>query len=133
MDIFNKIQQLSNIADKRKAIKDLSDDDRKAYKRYQINLRQKKFMSDPDKKAKVYANKNQYKKNFRANNPDKAREIVRGYVQRFRERQKLKNIEANIIVSDIVNDIIDNTIIISDKKKKAQYMREYRAKKKLNK
>lgn len=129
MDIFNRIQAISNIADKRKAIKELSDDDRKAYKRYQINLRQKKFMSDPDKRAKVYANKNEYKKNIRANNPDKAREIVRGYVQRFRERQKLKNIEANIIV----NDVIDNTITISDKKKKAQYMREYRAKKKLNK
>ena len=132
MDIFNKIQELSNIADKRKAIKDLSDDDRKAYKRYQINLRQKKFMSDADKRAKAYDKKKEYKHNLKANNPDKVREIVRGYVKRFRERQKQKK-EANIIVSDIVNDIIDNTIKISDKKKKALYMREYRANKNLNK
>jgi len=132
MDIFNRIQALSNIADKRKAIKDLSHDDRIAYKRYQINLRQKKFMSDPDKRAKVYADKNEYKKNIRANNPDKAREIVRGYVLRFRERQKQKK-EANQVVSDIITDIIDNTNHISDKKKKALYMKEYRAKKKLSK
>lgn len=132
MDIFNKIQELSNIADKRKAIKELSDDDRKAYKRYQINLRQKKFMSDPHKRAKVYADKKEYKQKIKAYNPDKVREIVRGYVQRFRERQKLKK-EANQIVSHILTDIIDNSFIISDKKKKAQYMREYRAKKNFNK
>ena len=90
MELFNKIQAISNNADKRKAIKDLSDADKKVYKRYQANLRQKKYMDNHDIRTKVYANKNEYKKIIRAKYPDKAKEIVRGYVQRFRERLKLK-------------------------------------------
>ena len=130
MELFNKIQALSNYADKRKAIKELSDVDKIAYKRFQANLRQKKFMSNPDTRNKVYTDKKIYKKYIRASNPDKAKEIVRGYVQRFRERLKLKK-EANLIVSNILTDIIDNSFIISDKNKKT-HIRQYRANKKNN-
>jgi hypothetical protein len=128
MDIYNKIQAIQNIGDRRKALKELSASDKKTYEKYQTNLRQKKYMANAENKDKVYANKREYKREYRKKNPEKTREIVRGYVQRFRERLKKK--EATNIASDILGDIINNTFTTVDRKKRAQYMREYRARKK---
>lgn len=128
MDIYNRIQAIQNIGDRRKALKDLAAVDKKAYEKYQTNLRQKKFMSNAQNKDRVFAEKREYKKEYRKKNPEKAREIVRGYVQRFRERLKKK--EAKNVASDILGDIINNTFKTVDRKKKAAYMRAYRAAKK---
>ena len=117
MDIYKRIQAISSFADRRKALKDLSDVDKKAYKRYQTNLRQKKFMSDAQNRDRVYAEKREYKRECRKNNPEKVREIVKGYVQRFRERRKIK-IEAQHIASRIIDDIIQNAFLTIHKKPK---------------
>jgi len=118
MDIYNKIQAIQNFADRRKALKDLTPLDKISYQKYQTNLRQKKFMTNPLNKDRVYAQKSQYKKEYRKNNPDKVRQVVRGYVQRFRERLKIKN-DTNLIVNDIIHDIINDTFNIVDTKNKA--------------
>jgi hypothetical protein len=130
MDVYNKIQAIKNIADRRKAIKELSQSDKKIYEKYQSNVRQKRFMQDVNKREKVYAEKREYHQRKIQENPEKAREILRGYVARFRERQKQKQ-EANDIVKSILNDVIDNVVVNTEKAKKAKYMREYRARKKL--
>lgn len=61
MDIYNRIQSITDITARRKAIKELSDDDKKAYTNYQSNLRKKKFMSDANNRDRVYAANNLYK------------------------------------------------------------------------
>ena len=62
-------------------------------------------MSDAQNRDRVYAEKREYKRECRKNNPEKVREIVKAYVQRFRERRKIK-IEAQHIASRIIDDII---------------------------
>jgi|LakMenE01Jun11ns_1017448.scaffolds.fasta_scaffold9824163_1 hypothetical protein len=128
MDIYNKIQAITNIAQRRQAIKELSQSDKKKYETYQTNVRQKRFMQDVNNREKVYAEKREYHKRKIQENPEKAREVLRGYVARFRERQKH---EANDVVKSILNDVIDNVVVNTEKAKKAKYMREYRARKKL--
>lgn len=129
-DLYNRIQAIPHRGTRYAAIKALSSSEKDAYIRHQTNLRQKKFMTDDTNKNTVYTKKREYKKKQRQNNPEKVREIVRGYVRRFRERLKAKKQEAQNVASDILGDIIGNAVNTAEKKKRAAYMRAYRAKKK---
>ena len=130
MDIYNRIQAITDIGSRRKALKALSDADKKAYTNYQSNLRKKKFMSNANNRDRVYVENREYKKIQRKKNPEKVREIVRGYVQRFRDRLKAKKQEAKDVATDVLGSIIDNTFKTVAKKQKATYMREYRTRSK---
>ena len=128
MDIYNRIQGITDRASRNKAIKALSESDKKAYVNYQSNLRKKRFLSDPNMRAKVYADNASYKERQRKANPEKARALVRKYVQDFRARLKTKKKqEAHQVASDVLGSIIDNTFKTVDRKKKASHMRAYRA------
>ena len=108
MDIYNRIQGLASVTEKRRAIKALSDADKRAYTNYQSNLRQKRFMKDANNRDRVYAEKREYKKKQRQQNPEKVRAIVREYVRKFRERLKAqKQLIANLttLPSLDINDL----------------------------
>lgn len=130
-DLYNRIQSIPKGSTRNEAIKALPENEKKAYRRYQNNLRQKRFMSDANNRDRVYVEKREYKKKQRQSNPEKVREIVRGYVQRFRERLKAKKQQAKNVASDILGDIIGNAVNTAEKKKRAAYMRAYRAKNKI--
>ena len=91
MDTYKRIQAITDIAAKCKAIKALSESDKKAYTNYQSNLRQKKFLRDANNRYRVYADNREYKSQVRKKISEKARAIVREYVHKFRERQAAKN------------------------------------------
>ena len=46
MDIYDRIQGIAGLTEKRRAIKALSEADKRAYTNHQSNLRQKRFMRD---------------------------------------------------------------------------------------
>ena len=62
--IYNRIQSIASYGLRRKAIKALSESDKKSYIRYQTNLRQRKYMSDPRKRERTYAYNRKYKQNI---------------------------------------------------------------------
>ena len=91
-DIYNRIQAITNYAQRRKAIKALSEHEKKSYVRYQTNLRQRKYMSNPINRTLVYT-MNAIYKNTRKTIPERARldrlkhaEYMRKYRQARRHR-----------------------------------------------
>jgi hypothetical protein len=80
MDTYKRIQAITVVAARRKAIKSLSDPETKAYTNYQANLRKKKFMFDANNRDRVYADNNDRKAQFSKTNPERARALVREYV-----------------------------------------------------
>jgi hypothetical protein len=94
MDTYKRIQAITSIGERRKAIKALSESQKKDYTNYQSNLRKKKFLKDANNRDKVYAENKEYKAQIRKKNPEKVKAIVREYVRKFRERQAAKNSKA---------------------------------------
>ncbi len=91
MDTYKRIQAITSLGERRKAVKALSESQKRDHTNYQSNLRKKKFMKDANNRDRVYADNREYKENVRKKNPEKARAIVREYVRKFRERQAAKN------------------------------------------
>ena len=92
-ELYNRIQAITDNAQKRKAIKSLSEADKKSYVRYQTNLRQHKYMSNPVNRALAYTLNAVYKNFVKALQPEKARqnrtkhaEYMRAYRQARRHR-----------------------------------------------
>ncbi len=91
MDTYNRIQAITSLGERRKAVKALSESQKRDYTNYQSNLRKKKFMRDANNRDRVYADNREYKENVRKQNPERVRAIVREYVRKFRERRAAKN------------------------------------------
>jgi hypothetical protein len=94
MDTYKRIQAITSLGERRKAIKAMSESQKKDYKNYQSNLRKKKFMKDANNRDSVYAENREYKEKVRKKNPEKVKAIVREYVRKFRQRQAAKNSKA---------------------------------------
>ena len=73
-EIYNNIQAITDFAQRRKAIKALSENDKKSYVRYQTNLRQRRYMSHPVHRTLAYTLNAEYKKMVKVLHPDKARQ-----------------------------------------------------------
>ena len=91
MDTYKRIQAITDLGARRRAIKAMSESDKKAYLAYQSNLREKKYMKDANNRDKVYADNKERKAQYRKKNPEKARAIVREYVRKFRARVAAKS------------------------------------------
>ena len=90
-EIYNKIQSITDYALRRKAVKALSENDKKCYVRYQTNLRQRRYMSDPRKRQLMYKYVNEYKKMIKMLYPEKARQNRikhAAYMRAYRARKK---------------------------------------------
>ena len=92
-ELYNRIQSITDNAQKRKAIKSLSEAEKKSYVRYQTNLRQRKYMSNPVNRTLAYVLNAEYKKMIKVLHPNKARqnrtkhaEYMRAYRQARRHR-----------------------------------------------
>jgi hypothetical protein len=90
MDTYKRIQAITSLSQRRKAIKALSESQKIDYTNYQSNLRKKKFLKDANNHDRVYAENREYKEKVRKQNPEKAHAIVREYVRKFRERHASK-------------------------------------------
>jgi|688.fasta_scaffold244358_2 hypothetical protein len=73
MDIYNKIQAIEDMCAMRKALKELTEDDKKAYIRYQTNIRQQKYRQDNKEQANIRSRIAM--KKLRDENPEKYREM----------------------------------------------------------
>ena len=60
-ELYSRIQSITDYAQRRKAIKALSETDKKSYVRYQNNLRQRKYMSNPVNRTNAYIHNAVYK------------------------------------------------------------------------
>ena len=90
--IYNRIQSIASYGLRRKAIKALSDDDKKSYVRYQTNLRQRRYMSDPRKRDLMYAYNREYKKMIKMQFPERARLDriqAAAYMRAYRAKKKV--------------------------------------------
>ena len=90
MDTYKRVQAITSLGERRKAIKAMSESEKRSYLAYQSNLRKKKFMQDANNRDKVYAENKEYKAKIRKKNPEKVKAIVREYVRKFRERHASK-------------------------------------------
>jgi acetone carboxylase gamma subunit len=73
MEIYNKIQAIEDICARRKALKELTEDDKKAYVRCQTNMRQQKYRQDNKEQANIRSRIAM--KKLREENPEKYREM----------------------------------------------------------
>ena len=73
-ELYNRIQAITDNAQRRKAIKALSENDKKSYVRYQTNLRQRKYMSNPVNRTLAYVMNAEYKKMVKVLHPNRARQ-----------------------------------------------------------
>jgi hypothetical protein len=94
MDTYKRIQAITSLSERRKAIKALSESQKRDYTNYQSNLRKKKFMKDANNCDRVYADNREYKEKVSKQNPEKVKAIVRKYVHKFRARLAAKNSKA---------------------------------------
>ena len=102
--IFDKIQAITQIGSRRKAIAEMrekSPADHRLYVNYQSNVRKKEYMKDPDNRAKVYMKNREYKARIRK---EQANPIVQGYLQRVRNRLKTRKLVTSLQSLDI-NDL----------------------------
>ncbi len=91
MDTYNRIQAITSLGERRKAIKALSESPKKDYTNYQSNLRKKKVYERCQQPWQGVCCKQRIQRKGRKQNPEKVRAIVREYVRKFRERQAAKN------------------------------------------
>ena len=89
-EIYNNIQAITDFAQRRKAIKALSENDKKSYVRYQTNLRQRRYMSHPVHRTNAYVLNAIYKNFIKALHPDKARQNRIKHAQYMREYRARK-------------------------------------------
>ena len=92
-ELYSRIQSITDYALRRKAIKALSETDKKSYVRYQTNLRQKRYMSNPKHKALAYRYNTEYKKTVAMLYPEKARQNKikhTAYMRQYRARKRVK-------------------------------------------
>ena len=87
--VYDRVQAITDIASRRKAIKSLSADNKKEYTRHQTNLRQRRYMSDPTNRAVAYRQNNFYRQSI----PDaqKSREYRQkrnAYIRAYRAKSK---------------------------------------------
>jgi hypothetical protein len=85
--IYDRIQAITNLASRRKAIKSLSDSNKKEYIRHQTNLRQRKYMSDPVNRVNAYLLNNVYRQSVLPLIPGKSVEYKRrrtAYMRSYR-------------------------------------------------
>ena len=103
--IYDRIQAITQIGPRRKAIAEMrknSEADYNNYIKYQTNLRKQKYMKDPDNRKTVYENNKQWKKdNGYYKSKKQPNPIVQGYVQRVRDRLKVKKLAKTLQSLDI--------------------------------
>ena len=88
--VYDRIQAITDVASRRKAIKNLSADNKKEYVRHQTNLRQRRYMSDPVKRTNAYVLNAIYKNFIKALHPEKARQNRIKHAQYMREYRARK-------------------------------------------
>ena len=89
--IYDRIQAITNISARRKAIKALSPNEKKEYIRYQSNLRQRRYMADPVKRTLAYTLNNVYRQSILPLIPNKYQEYKQkkaSYMREYRARNK---------------------------------------------
>ena len=90
-ELYSRIQSITDYASRRKAIKALSETDKKSYVRYQTNLRQRRYMSHPVHRTNAYVLNAIYKNFIKALQPEKARQNKikhAAYMRQYRARKK---------------------------------------------
>jgi hypothetical protein len=90
--IYDQIKAITHYGDRRKAIKALSASEKKAYVRHQAMLRQRKYMSDPKKRAAAYAYVREYRKSITLMYPERIqrdRAQRAAYMRAYRARKKV--------------------------------------------
>jgi hypothetical protein len=111
------------------------------YKKYCASVRQRKYYQN-NKEVVQERNREKFKK-YVAADPEKWKEMNKKHQKAYNEREKAKLLEAQkqledernhqeaqTIAVDIVNELVDNTVLEAKKKKKREYMREYYRRKK---
>ena len=89
--IYDRIQAIPKYGDRRRAIKALSENDKKSYIRYQTNLRQRKYMSDNVNRTLAYGLNNVYRQSILPLIPGKSQEHRRkkaAYMKAYRAKKK---------------------------------------------
>ena len=149
-DIAERMKTL-NKYEKTQYLKGLTAEQQQKYKRYMTNERQKKYKQDKEKKelanersrlimfvnreTKPEYYKEQNKKHNKTYN-DKKKQALKTIADAIKAKKardtmrKAKADKAKQTVKSILNDIIDTIPKKAELKKKAEYMRQYRAKKK---
>ena len=89
-ELYSRIQSIADYALRRKAIKALSESDKKSYVRYQTNLRQRKYMTNPVNRTIAYTMNAIHRRNININ-PERARKNrlkQAEYMRKYRARKK---------------------------------------------
>ena len=114
-ELYTKIKAMTPIEVK-KYIKTLSADDYEAYRKYCKKLTNKKYLQDPQTRARWNMEKRDYMAQKRDEDPEKNKAINIIHNQTYRDKKR----EAKNIVKDILDDIVDNVVIKSTEKKEAK-------------
>ncbi|KAJ1463992.1 hypothetical protein T484DRAFT_3648789 [Baffinella frigidus] len=129
--IYEKIQQMTNITERKKYIQTLTEEEKKAYTRYGNKLRQAKFNADPANKEKYNKTRAEHKKVIKEEDPEKYRLLNIKYVGDFRLREK-EDIEKKAVVKTnykaLVTDAVKEGLNKVKKANVRAYQKEYREK-----
>ena len=127
--IYNKIQQMTNITERKKFIQTLTEEEKKAYTRYGNKLRQAKFNADPENRERYNKVRAEHKKEIKEEDPEKYRLLNIKYVGDYRLREKEDIAKKEVIKTNykaVVTDAIKEGL---NKVKKANiraYQKNYR-------
>ena len=134
---YELIQSKTDLTEKKRFIKTLTEEQKKEYTKYSNKIRQAKFASNPENKEKYNKVRSEYKKEIREKEPEKHKILNIKYVADYRQREKEKEAEdkkeemkqlTKNIYKLVVNDAVTEGDIKDKKYKKNQYQKEYRQK-----
>ena len=132
--IYDKIQLMTNITERKKYIQTLTEEEKKAYTRYGNKLRQAKFNADPVNKEKYNKVRADHKKVIKEEDPEKYRLLNIKYVGdfRLREKEEKEDIKKKSVVNTnykaVVTDAIKEGLNQVKKANIKAYQKDYREK-----
>lgn len=87
--VYDRIQAITNVSARRKAIKSLSAENKKEYVRHQTNLRQRRYMSDPTNRTVAYMLNNAYRHSIPDVNKSREYRLKRtAYMRAYRAKKR---------------------------------------------